>query len=289
MALPEGDEQNFLALKSAEGTPAEQMTIKQLRAEIKKFKDESELNRKKAGDLEGKLAVAENQLTFNKKYIAEIKTIAESLENQNSNLKAQLEQRPTVAPPDYDDLKREVQELRERPLEVATEFPADYESTKQKLAQLETDADNFKRNTALKLSLQQFLKTVPELIAADNLQSVVNSCAKDTLQDFESQLQQLDLFCSLLQQHLNTWKTDPVYKLPINRDAIISEIKQKMAQDSSTKTSKKIRDLISSDGYEKFSDMPDKALLDLLKKVRDFLKVVILLHFLHIDLETFSS
>ena len=222
LALPEGTEENFLALKSAEGTPAEQMTIKQLRAEVKKFKDESELNRKKAGDLEGKLAVAESKLSANYDYVEELKSIADSLMTQNSNLKTKLEQRPTVAPSDYDDLKREVQELRERPLEVATEFPADYESTKQKLAQLETDADNFKRDTALKLSLQHFLKTIPELIAADNLQSVVNSCAKDNLQDFESQLKQLDLFCSLLQQHLNTRKTDSVYKLPIDRDAIIS-------------------------------------------------------------------
>ena len=189
---------------------------------------------------------------------------------QNSNLKTKLEQRPTVTPPDYDDLKREVQELRERPVEVATEFPADYESAKQKLAQLETDADNFKRDTALKLSLQQFLKTIPELIAADNLQSVVNSCANDNLQDFESQLKQLDLFCSLLHQHLNTLKDDPVYKLPINRDAIISEIKQKMAQDSSGSTSKKFFDLISSDGYENLIDIPDDYLLDLLKKIRNF-------------------
>ena len=222
LALPEGSEENFLALKSSEGTPAEQMTIKQLRAEIKKFKDESELNRKKAGDLEGKLAVAESKLSANYDYVEHLKSIADSLMNQNSNLKAQLEQRPTVTPPDYEELQREVKELRERPVEVATEFPADYESTKQKLAQLESDADNFKRDTALKLSLQHFLKTIPELIAADNLQSVVYSCAKDNLQDFESQLKQLDLFCSLLQQHLNTLKDDPVYKLPIDRDAIIS-------------------------------------------------------------------
>ena len=268
--LPEGEEQNFLALKSAEGTPAEQMTIKQLRSEIKKFKDESELNRKKAGDLEDKLAVAESKLSANYDYVEHLKSITDSLMTQNSNLKTKLEQRPTVTPPDYDDLKREVQELRERPVEVATEFPADYESAKQKLAQLETDADNFKRDTALKLSLQQFLKTIPELIAADNLQSVVNSCANDNLQDFESQLKQLDLFCSLLHQHLNTLKDDPVYKLPINRDAIISEIKQKMAQDSSGSTSKKFFDLISSDGYENLIDIPDDYLLDLLKKIRNF-------------------
>ena len=268
--LPEGEEQNFLALKSAEGTPAEQMTIKQLRSEIKKFKDESELNRKKAGDLEDKLAVAESKLSANYDYVEHLKSITDSLMTQNSNLKTKLEQRPTVTPPDYDDLKREVQELRERPVEVATEFPADYESAKQKLAQLETDADNFKRDTALKLSLQQFLKTIPELIAADNLQSVVNSCANDNLQDFESQLKQLDLFCSLLHQHLNTLKDDPVYKLPINRDAIISEIKHKMAQDSSGSTSKKFFDLISSDGYENLIDIPDDYLLDLLKKIRNF-------------------
>ena len=270
LALPEGEEQKFLALKSAEGTPAEQMTIKQLRSEIKKFKDESELNRKKAGDLEDKLAVAESKLSANYDYVEHLKSITDSLMTQNSNLKTKLEQRPTVTPPDYDDLKREVQELRERPVEVATEFPADYESAKQKLAQLETDADNFKRDTALKLSLQQFLKTIPELIAADNLQSVVNSCANDNLQDFESQLKQLDLFCSLLHQHLNTLKDDPVYKLPINRDAIISEIKQKMAQDSSGSTSKKFFDLISSDGYENLIDIPDDYLLDLLKKIRNF-------------------
>ena len=34
LALPEGDEQKFIAEKAAEGNPADQMTIKQLRAEI---------------------------------------------------------------------------------------------------------------------------------------------------------------------------------------------------------------------------------------------------------------
>ena len=42
LALPEGEEENFLALKAAEGTPAEDMTIKELRAEIKKYKEELE-------------------------------------------------------------------------------------------------------------------------------------------------------------------------------------------------------------------------------------------------------
>ena len=34
LALPEGDEEKFIAEKAAEGNPADQMTIKQLRAEI---------------------------------------------------------------------------------------------------------------------------------------------------------------------------------------------------------------------------------------------------------------
>ena len=79
------------------------------------------------------------------------------LEKEVSELKAQLEQRHTD-PPDYEYIKRKVQELRERPVEVAIEKYTEYDSTKQKLAQLETDAAFLRYTSLPKLSCNSSLK-----------------------------------------------------------------------------------------------------------------------------------
>ena len=266
LALPEGDEQKFIAEKAAEGNPADQMSVKQLRAEVKKWKDKFASSEKSNQGLESYIAILRNEMVYYRKELDTTKDHARALSKQLAQQKT-----VEVPPPDYEDLQREVKELRNRPIDVATEFPADYESTKQKLAQMEADADSFRQTFATKFSLQQFLKTVPDLINSDNLQSVVYSCAVDNLQLFEYQLSQLSTFISLLQQHLNSWKDDPANKFPIDRNSITQELMNICLVDSTKSISKQFRQLILNLGFNEVNEIPDYMLPDILKKARTFI------------------
>ena len=66
LALPEGEEENFIAEKAAAGTPVEDMTVKKLRAEIKDWKAQADKNKKEAkkykAESEEKDAEIENQV-----------------------------------------------------------------------------------------------------------------------------------------------------------------------------------------------------------------------------------
>ena len=48
LALPEGEEEKFIADKAAAGTPVEDMTVKKLRAEIKDWKAQADKNKQEA-------------------------------------------------------------------------------------------------------------------------------------------------------------------------------------------------------------------------------------------------
>lgn len=51
LALPEGEEEKFIEAKTAEGTPVEDMTVKQLRAKVAKYKAELEKKNSEVTDL----------------------------------------------------------------------------------------------------------------------------------------------------------------------------------------------------------------------------------------------
>ena len=249
LALPEGEEDKFIEQKAAEGNPADQMTIKQLRAEIQKYN----------ADLQK--AEYDHNLALVK--IAELQDTVHEQAEQIYNL-----ERNYPVPNDYEALEKELAELRDRPVEFA--LPDDYESIKHELATLKDREDSFKRDFAVSHALNQMFAIIPTLLNADNLQNVVSDAADNDLQSFELHLAQLAKLHSQLQKYLAAWQDDLIYKRPIDRVAIISELKQIMLQDSSTRTSSKIEDLISSLGYKKLLDIPDDLLPDLLKKVRKF-------------------
>lgn len=272
LALPEGDEEKFIAEKAAEGNPADQMTIKQLRAEINKFKKDNEYLEKKTSHFEKRVEETIFEMEKYRRQSEYLTKVADALQEQSDEYKAKLEQRPTVEvpPPDYEDLQREVKELRDRPIDVATEFPPDYESTKYELAELKARELSFKHDYALAQTLHQLFSLVHTLIHADNLKNVVNICADEGLENLEYQLSQLLSLHDTILNYVTDLENDPINKRPIDRDAIIAELKQIMLQDPSTRTSSKIEDLISSLGYKKLLDIPDELLPDLLKKVRTF-------------------
>ena len=170
LSLPEGEEQNFLALKAAEGNPVQDMTIKNLRTEIKEYKTS--------------LAQADHDHNLALVEIAKLQDIVHEQADQIDNL-----ERNYPVPNDYEALEKELAELRDRPVEFA--FPDDYESTKQELAQLKNRENSFKHDFALINALDRFFSLLPTLLNADNLQRVVSASADNDLQSFELQLDQL--------------------------------------------------------------------------------------------------
>lgn len=127
LSLPAGDEEKFIAEKAAEGYPVENMSIKNLRAEIQKYKASLEQS-----DHDHNMALVK---------IAELQDIVHEQANQIYTL-----ERYSQVPADYEDLKAELAELRNRPIDVATEFPADYASTKLELAKLKKRELSFKHD-----------------------------------------------------------------------------------------------------------------------------------------------
>ncbi len=155
LSLPTGEEENFIAEKAAEGVPVENMTVKQLRAEIKDWK-------KKAEDIAAK---------------------ADNLKKENDELKNKppqvIETVKTMLPPGYVETIKRVEELQQQvdhlleqnqdlqnqvidsvskqpntQIEFAT--PADYDDIKKQLAILQAEKDTLKIDTAFLQALNQF-------------------------------------------------------------------------------------------------------------------------------------
>ena len=147
LALPEGDEEKFIAEKAAEGTPVENMKIKNLRDEIKKYKASLEQS-----DHDHNMALVE---------IAKLQDTVQSLNEQIYNL-----ERNYPVPNDYEALEKELEELRNRPIDVAIEIPADYESTKLELAELKNRELSFKQDYTLTYS--------PRINSGDS--AIINQC-----------------------------------------------------------------------------------------------------------------
>ena len=124
LALPAGEEENFIEQKAAEGTPVENMTVKQLRADVKKWKNESEKLQKELAETD-KL-----QRHYQSLYSAEFEHARENackvtdlqmekskLQAEITNLKNQppqvIERTETIIPPDYVATKQANAELQE--------------------------------------------------------------------------------------------------------------------------------------------------------------------------------
>ncbi len=216
LALPKGKEKNFIETKAAEGTPVAEMSVKNLRSEIKKF----------SSDLVNNDSVSTQSSTS----LVAVSDIEYALQETSTPIS------PTTSPQQAD---------------------ITYSSTPAH------DVDK---------TLKHLFAVSSSLLNADNLQSVVSDAAHNDFQSFQLQLDQLAALLSQLQKYLADWQDDPINKRPFDRDAIINEIMQTMANDSSCQTSDYVLALISSCGYAKLHAIPDYLLPDLLKKVRNFKK-----------------
>lgn len=324
LSLPEGKEENFLALKAAEGTPAEDMTIKELRAEIKKYKEELEHTKSYLKGSEDSNKIMEDRFEYadseRVKYmnlavdaekringlleqVSDLTEDKDSLTAQVNQMKEKLSQKKQieVPPADYAELQREVKELRERPLEVATEFPADYAPLKAKVEQLENREENFKALYATAQQLGQLFNIITAISASDeNLNSAITYLAEENVEKLEESLTTLGNLHAEMGKYLAIWKrantpnnvqeknesdSNLTSKSNFDIDTVTEEASTSAEmtvtqKDAWTKLAKMsvdkvgfstvIKNLLKEiGGYEKVADVPDDKIAELMDKANN--------------------
>lgn len=206
LALPEGEEEKFIAEKAAEGKPVEKMTIKQEREEIKKYKAkiaQLEKENKTLQDRANYLADENNQFS----------NIAHNLRMENEALKDQepqvIETVKTITPPDYvatvqraEDLQQQVDQLleqneqaqktiddlQEQVLEAVSkqgEPPTDYLQLEKKLSETQTelllaklDAEHAKDILAVEKYIEQLFQAADALYCSSYFQEASKNYLK---------------------------------------------------------------------------------------------------------------
>lgn len=142
LKLPAGDEQKFIEQKAAEGNPVEDMTIKKLCDEIAQWKDRAKKDNDEISILKATVDRQNSEIIFRGDTIKNLHGMRDNLVRQLADANKQLQEKSV--PEDYDALKKELQLLREKPVEVAVEKPADYDAIKKELQTLRDEQSNFK-------------------------------------------------------------------------------------------------------------------------------------------------
>ena len=309
LALPEGDEQQFVDQMAENGTPVDEMSVRELKAAVKQYKQDKDdadaaiaalkeeiqgwkdanqiLEQQRDYQAErAENAVANYQKTDerNGRLLYEMANLKDDLDMANADiakLQAQLEKGKTVTkevpPADYEDLKREVKDLRERPVEVAVEKPSDYEPIKAELAELKAREDSF-LNTSISIRKLEALASALESVLNDtHIQDAVTYLAKEKPEFLNLLLTQLDCGNTEMKNYAaNAQATDkPVETTavakPLTRAEIIHELKKLAAADPDNKTSAKMREFSREFGKDKSTDLSDEQLLSVLNKTKEWL------------------
>ena len=217
LALPEGEEEKFIAEKAAEGTPVEDMTVKNLREEIKNYKTKleevtqerdgykraneiSDQQLENLGDEVEKLRQGREDDGRRLGEMAEenlnLREDKEELQEKVDDLQNELLRKETttveVAPADYETTQAELTEtkatveklqgqlkdLQEKPVEVAVEYPADYEAMKAELAELKDKQANLQQEFKARQKLTKIFESLPFLLATEtNLRQIIKEMA----------------------------------------------------------------------------------------------------------------
>lgn len=220
LALPEGEEEKFIEEKAAEGTPVEDMTVKNLKAEIADYKKRLAQAEE---DAEG-YKIANDQLDAQLENLGEenqrlregreedgkrigafieenldLKEDKKELQDKIDDLENKLLQAEPetveVAPADYEPTKKklaeieaeneklqtELKNLQDRPIEVATEYPADYESVKVELAELKEKQKNFQADYSVAKKISEIFSIAPVLLNAVELSRIVADMADNDI------------------------------------------------------------------------------------------------------------
>lgn len=150
LALPADETEKFIEEHAAAGNPVESMTVKQTRAEVKKWKDALKKT-------EAALKKAQDKTQADAEEIEFLKMKTRNLENI-----AQVAVQDAVATIEENEkLQAEIEQLKNQPpqvVEVTKEvIPADYESAKQSVAELQS------RVAELQAQGEEAQKTIEDL------------------------------------------------------------------------------------------------------------------------------
>lgn len=325
LALPEGDEQQFIDQMAANGTPIEEMSVRQLQAKIKQYKqdltnaqdegknwresfdrsqDEIASWKETVANLESRIeyqeeVAAKAQANYEKAdkknglLLEENANLQESLDIANADiakLTGQLENGKTrtvikeVPPADYADLQREVKELRERPVEVATEYPKDYEPMKEELAELKERESSFKQTYVAIRKLDALSSALAAVLNETLLQDAINYWATENPAPLNLLSSQISVFYTEFKNYVAIAQTknkpaettETVISFPVavnktlSRAEILHELKQLAADDKTKQTSAKMQEIAREIGVPKSDDMTDEQLLTVLKKIKEW-------------------
>ena len=167
LSLPEGEEEKFIAEKEAEGMPVQDMSVKKLRAEIKKYMAKLAMVNDSSESLVSVEHSAKDCTVVEESVQVENALSVETVKSDSDNSSS-----PSVA---------------EVSLTVVEESKPD-------------------SNTSQNL-LEQFLGMMQKLATGGNLKELVEQSAEKDLQALETQLQQFSELYGDIRAHLTQWKS----------------------------------------------------------------------------------
>jgi len=152
LALPEGEEEQFINAKAAEGKPVEDMTVKTLRAEIADYKAQLEDNESKhAAEIERLEKIRASLIdTLNgtrkniDKVIIEKNQLERQLKEKEKPEVVTVEIEKEIVPADYESTKAEVTELNKKLLASKDKIA----ESAEKLAQVQNVTNELKKALA---------------------------------------------------------------------------------------------------------------------------------------------
>ena len=197
LALPEGEEDKFISEKAAENKPVEDMTVKQLRAEIKLYKE-------KIDEVNIEREIAEDERDSYLDDLTELKETLEKERVENSKHESSLKQELREKDEKIDDLLLHSEEIRKDKVTFENQLnelkaqlasknlvkvevpPADYDETKKSLFNFQVE------NKKLKSELREIKNAQPIEVSAtefpEDYDQIKNELAllRDQQQKFDS-------------------------------------------------------------------------------------------------------
>jgi len=252
LALPEGTEEDFIAEKAAEGKPVENMTIKQEREEIKKYKAKIEQLEKQVNfilDQNNQLADVARTLRHN---LDASKNEMLDVEEQNQKLQAENDQLTSI----NHTLRLENEAFKDQEPQiietVKTITPPDYVATVQRAEDLQQQVDHLleQQEDAQKTiaDLQdQVLKAVskqgePKIEYVDNVPSDY-AATKQELETLKAQQENLRVDMAI-SQNLNALGAAAKFLLD-NQDRLTANLENFISADFTTDNIKQLAQLVT--------------------------------------------
>ena len=228
LSLPEVETEKFIEQKALEGTPVEDMTVKKLREEIKKYKTGlSESKQEKKVEVETPVISNESE---------KIEMADVDLEIENDEVEEKLE---------------------EMPLESSDPLPQEENLVGVEIPAKERDVE----------PLEQLFKVLPLILSRVNLKSEVENYAAKDLKGLEEQLGQLAAVHTEIENCLENWKNNQGVEIE-RQAIIKELKQIALNDKEPFKKSKYIRDSVSVLGFESVHKVPTKELLRILNEVK---------------------